>query len=199
MIIKSGDVICKYTFTGSGLTVEEGIVDDSSRMYINFNNKKEPVRFPGHRNVGRVWKDGKTLWLIERDDDKAQELFVQHYVQLTEDLERQATEAKETAALIQESTVKTVSRCFSEACNEVKPVRTLIDKFERKRRVEGENWDTSEYTTPERYSQRKIDMLINEMYISLTDEDILHLKTLNSQAAIDAAVRAIINKYWSDI
>jgi hypothetical protein len=39
-------------------------------------------------------------------------------------------------------------------------------------------------------------MLKNEMFIDLSYEDEKHILELDSRGAIDAAVRAMINKYW---
>jgi hypothetical protein len=53
-----------------------------------------------------------------------------------------------------------------------------------------------EFTTAKEFAEAKIKMLKEQFYIQLSTDDILHLRSLKTETEINAAVRAIINKYW---
>ena len=52
------------------------------------------------------------------------------------------------------------------------------------------------FKTPKQYAEEKIKILERDFYITPTDAEILHLKTLKTQTAIDNAVLSIINHHW---
>ena len=58
-----------------------------------------------------------------------------------------------------------------------------------------ENWDPG-YESPEQYAEAKIDMLQLDMYINLTIDEVLHLKSLKTREDIDRAVHSIIDRAW---
>ena len=80
-----------------------------------------------------------------------------------------------------------MSKCFEVRSDEIAAVEC--------KRQYGENWD-SEFTTPERYANYKLNILQKDMRINLEWDDIKHMRELTSVAAIDAAFRSIINRYW---
>ena len=206
MVINEGSIICRYTLTDAGMNVEEGIIDGTGQhMYADFGTGKAPVKFPGYRNIDRVWKDGKTLWLTERNDEEAKRLFTQHYVGLITELQRQIDEAAELVKVIRGSKIRATSKCFGEVREDnvdtaAKPkskwARSECEGTKECDRKTKTSWKSSDDITPDRYAKQKITTLKKEMYIDLSVEDIRHLKSLESCSAIDAAVRAIINKYW---
>lgn len=53
-----------------------------------------------------------------------------------------------------------------------------------------------EFKNPEKFIEAKINMLQNDFRIDLSLDDIVHLKSLKTERAINAAVRAIIDRAW---
>lgn len=53
-----------------------------------------------------------------------------------------------------------------------------------------------EFTTAREFADKKIKMLKEQMCIHITKDEALHLRSLKTEGEINAAVRAIINKYW---
>ena len=191
--ITVGSVMCKYYIEDDQLKVVEGVlVTRAGKKWVEFGSKTVPdEKFPGHRNVERVWLGGKILWLPERDDALAKKLFTEYYVNIIKDLQKQIDEVGDTITMIRAVKVrlgssKKLSKCFGGDNNE---------QPEWKRTCQ-ENWDYSNIENIDEYAENKINMLKREMFINLSKEDELHLKTLKSFTAIDAAVRGMINKYW---
>ena len=85
-----------------------------------------------------------------------------------------------------------MSKCFGD----------LMKLFEEEG-VEPRTYDVGDshffdkFESPEQYVKCKIRMLEDEMYIKPSQQEIDHLKELTTETAINAAVRAIINKHWS--
>lgn len=52
------------------------------------------------------------------------------------------------------------------------------------------------FKTPIKFAEAKIRMLEKDFRIELTDKQKLHLKTLPTERAINAAVRQIIDEAW---
>lgn len=195
--IKPGDQLFKYYIEDDRVKIVDGILEDRrGKKWVAFSSNTIPDEtFPGYRNVGRVWKSGDILWLTKRDDALAKKLFTEYHIGVIKDLQQQIDDVGDKIDMIRRVKVtlgstKRRSRCFAESES---ASGNVSQEYERSYR---EGWDCSNYTDPESYATRKIDMLQKEMYIDLSEKDILHLKTLKSRGAIDAAVRAIINKYW---
>lgn len=89
-----------------------------------------------------------------------------------------------------------MSRCFENRTVEIEEnVGEPDSEYVETKRQYGENWD-SEFTSPERYANYKIKILQKDMRIDLTWEERVHLRSLKSLTAIDAAFRSIINRHW---
>ena len=52
------------------------------------------------------------------------------------------------------------------------------------------------FTTPNKYIDAKVKILEEDFKIHLTEKDIWQLREYKTEGEINAAVRAIINKYW---
>jgi hypothetical protein len=52
------------------------------------------------------------------------------------------------------------------------------------------------YTSPDEFISKKIEILVNDLKIKLTAEDIAHLCALKTESEINNAVKRLINKYW---
>lgn len=55
---------------------------------------------------------------------------------------------------------------------------------------------TPKFTTSEEFINTKIEMLQEDFCIHLTEKDIEYLQQFKTEYSINAAVKAIINKYW---
>jgi hypothetical protein len=53
-----------------------------------------------------------------------------------------------------------------------------------------------EFKSPKQYVEAKIKMLMHDMYIRPTEEEVKHLMSLKTPTAIDNAVHSIIDRYW---
>lgn len=198
--IELGHQLCKYYIEDDQMKVVEGVlVSRSGKKWVAFGSKTVPdEHFPGHRNVGRVWKNGEILWLTERDDVEAKRLFTEYYVAVIKDLQQQIDDVGDRIAMIRSMKIKSgtgrkISKCFGEISE-----AELTPKQEEWRRQNQEHWDCSEFVDADSYAKRKVEMLKREMFIDLSSEDERHILTLDSRGAIDAAVRAMINKYWAE-
>ena len=67
--------------------------------------------------------------------------------------------------------------------------------FDGERQVK-EKW-LHEFENPKQYVSLKVDMLMKDMYIQPTEEEIKHLNSLKTQGDIDRAVKTIIDRAWS--
>ena len=194
--IALGQLLYKYYIEDDQLKVVEGVLDTrAGKKWIVYGNKDVPdERFPGYKNIDRVWVNGKLLYLTERDDALAKKLFTEYYVNAIKDLQKQIDEMGDRIAMVRKTNLGTVSTRRSKCFGEIKS-NTLTEKptYESAYR---DNYDASEFVNPEQYVERKIVMLKQEMFIDLSDEDIRHMRGLTSRGAIDAAVRGMINKYW---
>lgn len=197
--IPIGHVICKYYIEDDQLKVIEGIlVNRAGKKWVVFGSKTMPdERFPGYRNIERVWNGGEILWLGDRDDELAKKLFTDYHVGIIKELQHQIDDIGDKIAMIRGCKVKHSSspvrrsKCFSE----ISESELKSDTPEWKRQNQ-EHWDISEVTDVKQYAECKVDMLKKEMFIDISIDDEIHILGLESHYAVDAAVRAMINKYW---
>lgn len=206
MTINVGSLLCKYLIVDGKLVVREGIVEEHAGRckMVNFGPDIEAEKIPRYKDLGRVWKGGETLWLAERNDELAKELFIDYWEDRISELKQEIDEANAVIKLIKKRGFKSTSKCFGDrsdssdggsgsAAKKKDRNKYMKEYYERQYK---EGWDCSEYIDPEQYARRKITMLEKEMYIELSVEDIQHLKSLTTRGAIDAAVRMIINRAW---
>ena len=83
-----------------------------------------------------------------------------------------------------------MSRCFGDA-------EELFDIDEHKppREINEGQW-FAEFKDPKQYVETKVKMLIHDMCIIPTKEEIEHLMNLRTATTIDNAVRSIISRHW---
>ena len=61
--------------------------------------------------------------------------------------------------------------------------------------LHGGSW-AEEFRNPKQYVERKLKMLRSHMKIPVTEEEVVHLKTLKTRGDIDRAVASIIDRHW---
>ena len=74
---------------------------------------------------------------------------------------------------------------------------TIYAKDFERIKSQRKNWYT-EYENPEEFVDFKINMLVNEMFIEPTEDEIAHLRSLTTETAINNAVRSIVARHWSN-
>lgn len=60
-----------------------------------------------------------------------------------------------------------------------------------------ESYET-EFENPEQYIKAKLEMLMTDMWIEPTEEEIAHLNELKTRGDIDRAVHSIIDRHWDE-
>lgn len=197
--IPVGSVMCKYYIEHDQMKVIEGVlVNRAGKKWVAFGSETVPdEKYPGHRNIERVFNGGDILWLDVRDDALAKKLFTEYHVWVIKDLQRQIDEVGDKIAMIRKCKVAygsspgRRSKCFVDI-----PESELVSGQPEWKRQNNEHWDVSEITDVKQYAERKIDMLKKEMFIEISIDDERHILGLESHCAVDAAVRGMINKYW---
>lgn len=202
MSIEVGDYICRYTLCEGDIKVDEAeVFECGPRKYVQFNEREAPVKVPRAADLGRVWRDGKTVWLSVRDDEKARDVFVDYGVRRIRALRAEIDDVDDMVAFIRCYEFKGRSKCFgvvglSDGADRPKKAKTKSSVAAEGDRRYKTSWDTSEFVDCKQYVDLKLEMLRKEMYIHVSDDEVSHLKTLGSQSAIDAAVRSIIDRHW---
>lgn len=199
MSIEIGSYICRYTLDENDIKVDEGeVFECGDRKYVQFNTSEAPVKVPRTVDIGRVWKDGKTLWMSVQDDEKARKTFTEHCDAKISDLEKQIDILGETIEFIRYYKFKSGSKCFviDHGAGAVAKKKSAKKKDAEQLRRYRNAYEASDFVNPKQYIERKIEMLEKEMFIHVSDDERTHLKTLETQNAIDAAVRSIIDRHW---
>lgn len=202
MSIEVGDYICRYTLVEDDIKVDEGVAFECGpRKYVQFNELEAPVKVPRTADLGSVWKDGKTVWLAVRDDERAREVFVDYGIRRIRELRAEIDDVDDMVAFIRCYEFKGRSKCFgvvglgdsADRPKKAKPKSTVAAEGDRRYKT---SWDTSEFIDCKQYVELKLEMLRKEMYIHVSDDEVSHLKGLKTQSTIDAAVRSIIDRHW---
>lgn len=203
MVIGDREFVYKYTLQEGEVAVLEGEVSEcAGRKYVQFEGRGAPVKCPLGRDFNRVWADGKTLWMTDRMDEEARKIFVAYGVGRVLELRRDIDELENMIAFVKEYEFKGSSRCFVDGATAVdglkkKPKNCSKGREESNRRYKSA-WDTSEFIDINSYVDRKIEMLQKEMFIHVSDDEMNHLRGLDNQSAVDAAVRTIIDRHWDN-
>ena len=204
MSIEVGDYICRYTLCEDEIKVDEGeAFECGPRKYVQFDELEAPVKVPRAADFDRVWKDGKTVWLAVRDDERAREIFIDYGIRRIRELRAEIDDVDDMVAFIRCYEFKGRSKCFGALglSNGAGVDRPKKSKSKSSVAAEGDRkymsaWDVSEFVDCKQYVESKLEMLQKEMYIQVSDYEVKHLRSLSSQSAIDAAVRSIIDRHW---
>lgn len=205
MTIEDSDFVYRYTLQEGEIDVKEGeVIECGNRKFVQFEAGVAPVKCPRAQDFGRVWKDGKTLWLPERNNEEARKLFTKYGVDRIRELQQEIDDISDMIAFVKGYKFRCASKCFVErkkgsgASGAGKPKKKKSKSegsVECERRMKNA-WDASDFVDAESYVERKIEMLQKEMYIMLTAGELAHLKSLKTQSEIDIAVRSILNRHW---
>lgn len=212
----SGNLIYKYTFKNGHFIVQEGVAGACGpHYYVKFESCKTPERVPTGRNLNRVWKGGEVLWLTERDDERAKQLFTEYGVKSIEKLEDEIDKMGEYIKDVRKAKFEITSRCvnsnesenFGDVVkteqNELTDEPTIVNKRLMSQAIAGEcerqykeAWNKEDFADIGAYVDHKLHMLQKEMFIVPSLDELAHLRRLTTQTAVDNAVHSIIDRAW---
>lgn len=76
--IKVRTILYRYTVKDGKLIVREGIVSNYGlRTCVHFVDGSAAVRTPRPEDIGVMKRVGHSIWLMERDDEKARQMFIE--------------------------------------------------------------------------------------------------------------------------
>jgi hypothetical protein len=76
--IKLNTILYRYTVHNGKLIVREGIVSNYGlRTCVHFTDGSTAVRTPRPEDIGVMKPVGHSIWLTERDDEKARRMFIE--------------------------------------------------------------------------------------------------------------------------
>lgn len=89
-MIKVGTTLYRYTVKNGKLVAREGIVRTFGlRTCVVFLDGSAPVRCPRDEDIGVMRHVGHSIWLIDRDDGRARQMFIEFEEGRIADLQRQ--------------------------------------------------------------------------------------------------------------
>ena len=90
MIIEPGMKLYGYTVRNGKFFIHEGTVNDNGiRKIVNFTDGTFRQRCPRPEDIGVIRSEGPSLWLIDRDDKLAKQMFLKYEEHKLEQLQRQ--------------------------------------------------------------------------------------------------------------
>ena len=88
--MEKGKVLYRYTVCKGKFFCHEGVVNDSGfRPLVNFKDGSQTVRCPRDGDIDTIRRVGHSLWMSERDDDKARAMFIKYELDKIEQLKKQ--------------------------------------------------------------------------------------------------------------
>ena len=79
MTIEPGMKLYRYTVRNGKFYIHEGTVNDNGiRKVVNFTDCASKHRCPRIEDIGVVRNAGPSLWLIDRDDELAKQIFLDY-------------------------------------------------------------------------------------------------------------------------
>lgn len=78
MLIEQGKTLYQYALLNGNFVIREGIVNVcGERRVVNFSNGGSAVRCPEAEDIGQLRRSSvPVLWLTERDDELARQMFI---------------------------------------------------------------------------------------------------------------------------
>lgn len=97
------DTVYKYTIRNGKFFCHEGkVIGDGRCKYAHFRSIGMKLRCPKETEFGVVLTSGPSVWLTERDDRRAKELFVEFELQKISELYQQINTKFEILEMLQE-------------------------------------------------------------------------------------------------
>ena len=101
MDIKVNTILYRYTTKDGKLIVREGIVSNYGlRTCVHFVDGSPAVRAPRSEDIGTMKPIGHSIWLTERNDDKARNMFIEYENRRIAELEETLRKKREVVDML---------------------------------------------------------------------------------------------------
>ena len=88
--MENGKILYRYTVSNGKFFIHEGVVNDcGTRLLVNFRDGGPALRCPRKEDLGKIRNVGHSLWMDERDDDKARAIFIDYELEKIDRLKDQ--------------------------------------------------------------------------------------------------------------
>lgn len=99
--MEHGKILYRYTVKGDKFFIHEGVVNHTGfRPLVNFKDGGAALRCPREEDLGKIKSVGRSLWLEERNDDKARAMFIEYELDKIVELESKIKHKKETIRML---------------------------------------------------------------------------------------------------
>ncbi|MBQ1189666.1 MAG: hypothetical protein IIX57_04560 [Lachnospiraceae bacterium] len=79
MLIEPGVKLYRYTIRNGKFKCQDGVVDEvNGRMRVIFDGGASSARCPKDNDIGIVRHVGPSLWLCEKDDELAKQIYLDY-------------------------------------------------------------------------------------------------------------------------
>lgn len=107
MSLKNGDKLYQYTIRNKKFVVHEGTVTDKmscnyTYRRIVFNDGKVSEVCPKEEKIGKLIPAGPSIWLKERNDDLAKDMFIRYEKECLSKLLSQVADRKALICMLKE-------------------------------------------------------------------------------------------------
>lgn len=99
--MEKGKVLYRYTVCKGKFFCHEGVVNDSGfRPLVNFRDGSQTVRCPRDGDIDTIRRVGHSLWMTERNDKLARQMFIEYEQQKINELNRQIDQKMNIIAML---------------------------------------------------------------------------------------------------
>lgn len=103
MEIKVNTILYRYTVKDGKLIIREGIVSNYGlRTCVHFVDGTPAVRTPRPEDIGVIKHVGHSIWLTDRDDDKARKMFITFEERRIGELEKTLIKKREVVSRLKQ-------------------------------------------------------------------------------------------------
>lgn len=98
-----GKTICRYNIKNGKFFIHEGVVTEGGRrLYVHYKDGTSKDICPGRGAFGKIFTNGLTLWLLEKDDELAKRTFIEYEEQKIMELQEQINKKQEIIKKLKE-------------------------------------------------------------------------------------------------
>ena len=101
--MQHGKILYRYTVKGDKFFIHEGVVNHTGfRPLVNFKDGGAALRCPREEDLGKIKSVGRSLWLEERNDDKARAMFIEYELDKIDQLKDQIDRKYRTIEMLRD-------------------------------------------------------------------------------------------------
>ena len=101
--MQNGKILYRYTLSNGKFFIREGVVNWTGfRPLVNFTDGGPAHRCPREEDLGKIKSVGHSLWMEERDDNKARRMFIDFELDKIEQLKEQIDRKYDTIGMLRE-------------------------------------------------------------------------------------------------